>query len=130
MAAATYDISNNEQGQRACEQGSVFSLAVFYKVSGVVQAITGWTARLQVRPSAASSAVLLDCTVANGNIVIDGPAGKAPIHLTALETAVLVPGKYRYDFYFIPDDDPELAWRAIQGEFEVTSRITRVEEAA
>jgi len=57
---------------------------------GTIRPLTGYSARMQVRKTVQSSQVEIELTVANGRIVIDAPAGKVTLKLTAAETASLV----------------------------------------
>lgn len=51
--------------------------------------LTGAKARMQVRSSVDSPAVLLELTTENGRIRLGGPSGAIELHLSAQETAAI-----------------------------------------
>jgi len=51
--------------------------------------LTGYSARMQVRPDYASATVLVDLTVANGGITITAAAGKISLYISAADTSAL-----------------------------------------
>ena len=62
------------------EQGSKFTFGVVAKSSdGTIMDLTGYSGKLQVRPTVSSTEVLLEASTANGRISIDGPLGKVTV---------------------------------------------------
>lgn len=66
--------------------GATFEMPVTWSSKETGQAIdlTGYTARMQIRADHASASAEIELTTENGRIVIDGPAGKIALTLTAL----------------------------------------------
>lgn len=64
------------------EQGSSFTLTVFAKNSdGTVRDLTGYTARMQIRPMVDSDTVLAEATTGNGLITVVGVDGEVTINI-------------------------------------------------
>jgi hypothetical protein len=57
--------------------------------------LTGATARLHVRNN--TKALVYAASTSNGDIVLDGAAGKLTLTLAAAETATWAPGTYKFD---------------------------------
>jgi hypothetical protein len=51
--------------------------------------LTGYSARMQIRPDYASATVLLELTQANGRIAITPASGNIAMHISAADTAAL-----------------------------------------
>ena len=114
-------------------QGATFAEEFEWKTqagdSGPVVAVdlTGYVARMQVRPSANSSVVLLDCTSTNGKIVIDG--GDIIMNVSAAETAALSFDTAYYDLELVLADYPSAGqtyvYRALQGAVTLSREVTK-----
>jgi hypothetical protein len=63
--------------------------------------LTGYTAKLQVRPFVDSTDVLLSLTSGAG-ITLGGVAGTIDLAVTAIQTAAIGRGVYPYDLVLIP----------------------------
>lgn len=84
--------------------------------------LTGYTARMQIRPDIDSTEILLELTSGDG-ITIDGPAGQITLHLTDTETAALDWCEGVYDLELIaPGGDVQ---RLLKGPVEVDPEVTR-----
>lgn len=125
MTAGTYHI--------AVDQGATFRKTVTWKDgSGSAVNLTGYSARMQVRPSFASTTVIVSATTANGKIALGGSLGTVSIVLSATETAALTvanPNDFAdafvgvYDLELIaPNGD---VTRLLQGSFIVNPEVTR-----
>ena len=115
MPAATYDM--------ICDQGSTFTNVIQITDSdGVAVNLTGFTARMQVRPSASSSTLLLELTNANSRITITSAEGKINLSVDASTTAALTPGNYVYDLETV---NGAVIERILQGAFIVRAEVTR-----
>lgn len=82
MAAGKLDIT--------IEQGADFTLTAYYTNSeGVAISLTGWTGRMQVRPSVGSPSPLITLPGTDGTITVTGAAGKVEVFIPAAITAQL-----------------------------------------
>lgn len=84
--------------------------------------LTGWSARLQVRKTAAASGTLLALTSASG-ITLGGVAGTIAIEIAAATTAGIPPGTYRYDLEMV--DPSGKVRRLMEGTIQFTYEVTR-----
>lgn len=115
MPAATYDM--------ILDQGSTFSNVIQITDSDETPLnLTGFTARMQVRPSVSSSTVLLELTNANSRITITAAEGKINLSVDATTTSNLTPGNYVYDLETVNGSVVE---RILQGSFLVRAEVTR-----
>jgi len=112
--AGKYDIT--------IEQGATFTLSMTVKKNGSPVDLTGYTARMQARPHAGSSAVYLDLSSVN-KITLGGPAGTIVISLTAAETAALPTGTFVYDLELI--SPLGVTTRLLAGRVVVSAEVTR-----
>jgi hypothetical protein len=114
MLAGRYDIT--------VEQGSTFNLTLTYKDQrGYVIDLSGYSARMQLRTSAASNTVVLDLTTANGRIAIDGTAGKISLLIAAADTAGLS-GTGVYDLELV---NGAIVQRILEGSYTISPEVTR-----
>lgn len=115
MPAATYDM--------ILDQGSTFSNVIQITDSEETPLnLTGFTARMQVRPSVSSSTVLLELTNANSRITITAAEGKINLSVDATTTSGLTPGNYVYDLETVNGSVVE---RILQGSFLIRAEVTR-----
>ena len=104
------------------EQGTSFSKPFVYKDSlGLPIDLSGFTARMQMRPSKSSSMVLLDLTTENGGIVIDGPAGAVTLVFTEAMTSALS----RSGVYDLELVNGSTVMRLVEGEITLSKEVTR-----
>lgn len=85
--------------------------------------LTGYTARMHVRPAADSSTVILELTTSNGRISLGGVAGTVSLNAAANVTANLTPGLYVYDLEVVSGGGE--VTRLIEGNFNVKAEVTR-----
>lgn len=83
--------------------------------------LTGYTARMQLRPSVSSETVLLDLTTENGGITLGGATGEITLHFTESNTSPLVKGGV-YDLEMIIGGKVK---RLVQGSITVSREVTR-----
>jgi len=113
MSAARYNL--------IIDQGSDFALEFIVKESGSAKDLTGYAARAQIRPTAASSTLTetFNCTIAT-------PAnGTIRANLTNVETAAITAGRYVYDLEMYTTGGTEIVTRLLQGDVTVTAEVTR-----
>jgi hypothetical protein len=85
--------------------------------------LTGYTARMQVRASAAATAVLLDLTTENGGITLGGTDGTITCTSSATQTAALTFGTGVYDLELV--DGSGVVTRLAEGSVCVSREVTR-----
>ena len=117
MAAANYNIT--------IDQGSDFEISVILQTEdGVVEDLTGYSARAQLRQtkSAVSVAATFTCNI------LDPETGEITMFLGNAVTELLIAsttaGKYYYDLEIYTAADA-IVRRVLQGEALVTEEVTR-----
>ncbi len=116
MPAAPYDIF--------IEQGTTWSLPLVWKdETGALKNLTGYTARMQIRATAASGTTLADLTDANGKITLGGAAGTITLTLTPTDTSAIPPGTYVYDLELVAGGG--VVTRLLKGGVTVDAEVTR-----
>lgn len=117
MSDGIYDI--------VCKQGETFSrLLTVTDSAGGATNLTGYSARMQVRATHASSAVLLELSTTNSRISINAALGKLALEVTDEVTSTLSPVKAVYDL--VITDATGKATRLLEGKFVITAGVTRV----
>lgn len=87
---AEYDIT--------IRQGSTFLQNLVWKDSaGVPVNLTGYVARMQVRPGVCSPDVIVELTTTNGRITLGGSTGTIGLEIPATVTAAITDGCGVYD---------------------------------
>lgn len=105
-------------------QGATFVQELYY-VDADENAIniTGATAIMQVRRTVDNEDVLIELSIANGRIVVDGASGGITLTILATDTVNLPAGEFVYDlFVTLPSNAVE---RFLAGECEIVERVTR-----
>jgi hypothetical protein len=120
-AAGTYNI--------VCDQGKTLVRQLRYgtKQFGVFTPLdnTGFLARMQVRKTIPSSAVVLDLSSVTGEIVLGGVDGMIAITVDALAMEDLI-GTYRYDLELVDQSGPtDVVYGIVRGEMRVRPEVTR-----
>ena len=120
MPAATYDFE--------IEQGATLNKGLVWKSStGALVNLSGYTARMQLRPSVSSDTVLLELTTENGGITLGGTAGTIDLYVGATATAAINWEGGVFDLEIIhPGALPDDVTRIVQGTVSVSPEVTRV----
>jgi hypothetical protein len=105
------------------EQGARFDKVLYYKPNNVAADLTGYTARMQVRQTVASNAVLLELTTENGRITITADEGKLTLFVASADTAALTFTDAVYDLELV-DGDGEVI-RLCRGAVHLEKEVTR-----
>lgn len=114
--AGTYDM--------VIDQGATLSRTVTWKDSAKTPInLTGYSARMQVRPELASTTVTLELTTANSRIALGGATGTVTLTVSAADTSALVPGRYVYDLELVSVTG--VVSRLLMGNFVVRGEVTR-----
>lgn len=108
------------------EQGATFSQQITWKAGtpAVPVDLTGCTARMQIRATIPSTAVLASLTTENGGVTLGGALGTIVMLLTATQTAALSFTAAVYDL--------EVEWadgtvrRVVYGPVTLSPEVTRV----
>lgn len=84
--------------------------------------LTGYTARLQIRASAADPTVLLELSTSNGRIIITPLAGKIELIVSDEDTSLLTFKSGVYDLkLFAPDGT---SYRLLEGKILISEGVT------
>lgn len=106
------------------EQGSTFKLNLTWKDSDDVPVdLTGYSARMQVRPTVESSDVLLNLNTANGSIVLGGDAGTIAVTAAATQTEKITGRRAVYDLEVEASNG--VVTRLLQGAVAISLEVTR-----
>jgi len=112
-----------------CEQGTTFVRVLELQAPSPedpfvyeVYNLTGHTARMQVRRTIDSSAVMIELTTENEGIEIDGDDGKITIVMSDAQTGSLTSSGV-YDLEI--EDGGGNVSRVIQGTFTLSQEVTR-----
>jgi hypothetical protein len=105
------------------DQGSTWSLQLTWlDADGAAVDLTGYTARMQIRPTLESTTVTASLTTENGGIALGGTAGTIDLTLSASATAAIVAGSYFYDVELV---NGVVVTRVIEGGLTVRREVTR-----
>lgn len=116
MAAGQYDIF--------IEQGATYDQTFNWKDSaGDPVNLTGYTARMQIRPSVSRSEIIESFTTENGKITLGGSAGTIRLLLTATQTAAITSRRGVYDLELIASNG--VVTRLLEGGVEISREVTR-----
>jgi len=106
------------------EQGSTFKLNLTWKDSeGVPVDLTGYTARMQVRPTVESADVLLNLSTATGEITLGGAAGTIAAVASAQQTSLIGGRRAVYDLEVEASNG--VVTRLLQGAVAISLEVTR-----
>jgi|688.fasta_scaffold1407272_2 hypothetical protein len=113
-----------------CDQGATFerTLTVYNpSISGASATpvnLTGYSARMQVRPETDSATVLVELTTENGRLALGGAAGTIDMEIEAEVTATIDrDGVYDLEIY----NNAGKVYRVIKGRFVLEPEVTRDE---
>lgn len=105
------------------EQGATLTRTILYTdANEVVTNLTGYTAAMQVRPTASSATVILELTTENTRITLGGATGTVDLLVDAATMEAITPGKYYYDLELYTGST---VIRLIEGSFTVKAEVTR-----
>lgn len=107
------------------EQGATYNQTLLYfNPDGVTPInLTGVTAKMQIRPTAESSTLIIELSTTNGRIVIVPLEGKLTLSITDEDTNALPAGKYVYDLELYNPDGTTA--RFIEGKVTIHAAVTR-----
>jgi hypothetical protein len=103
-------------------QGADYDQSFTVSQGGTALNWTGYTAQMQVREAADSTAYLL--SLANGSgITLGGTAGTILVNISNAQSAAISAGSYAYDLELISGSSA--VTRILQGAFNVVGQVTR-----
>lgn len=104
------------------KKGTTFQLPIIYQDSnGAPINLTGYTARLQVRPYE-GGLLVTELNTTNGQITINGATGTLTLSMSQTVTAALPTGQYQYDLYVYFGSS---AYCVVYGNFIIQQEITQ-----
>lgn len=103
-------------------QGATLNRVLTWKIDGTPVNLTGFTARMQVRPTATSSTVYLSLTSGSG-LTLGGVAGTITVNATATQMAAVPAGQHAYDIELVSGAGE--VTRLVAGLFKVSAEVTR-----
>ena len=103
-----------------CEIGATLARAILWKISGTPVDLTGWTARMQVRPEPLDGITdideaLMEMSTADGTITLGGVAGTITIRVDP-DDVYDVPGRYYHCLEMTRTADSYVV-RLVEGAF-------------
>ena len=105
-----------------CYQGADYDQSFTVSQGGTALNWTGYTAKMQVREAADSTAYLL--SLANGSgITLGGTAGTILVNISNAQSAAVSAGSYAYDLELFAGSGN--VTRILQGAFNVVGNVTR-----
>lgn len=115
MNAGVYDLD--------IERGATFLRSFYWQSEGVAVNLTGYTAKMQVRETAASESVLFEASTANGKIALNVDAGQIDLTITATETAAFEWRTGKYDLELTSPSG--IVTRLLRGNVQVSQEVTK-----
>jgi hypothetical protein len=103
-------------------QGATFERVIRWKADGDNVNLAGYTARMQIRSTAASATTTLSLTTENSRIAL-GAAGTITLSISATDTAAITAGRYVYDLELVSAGG--IVTRLLQGVVTVSANVTR-----
>jgi len=114
MPAGTYNI--------IADQGATFARSLVYKDStGTPVNLTGYTAKMQVRPIPGSTDLVLELSTSNGRITLGGSAGTVTLSVPAANMNFSA-GEYAYDLELT--SGAGAVTRLVMGAFLMRGEVT------
>lgn len=105
------------------DQGATYTLILIYgETETIPYNITGYSARMWLKRDITDTVAALELSTGGHGIVIDGPAGKLTITMSAAQTAALN-GMYLYDLE-IGTPSSGVVTRLVQGYIKIDPEVT------
>lgn len=114
--ADTYDI--------VIKQGATLRFTVTYKIDGVPVDMTGFSARMQLRPAYDSKLLVANLTSdEDGGLTIDAEEGRVNVLIPAEKTANITTPEGVYDLEVVNPSGEVI--RLLPGKFTLSREVTR-----
>lgn len=104
-------------------QGTTFYFKFTILTAGSPWNLTGYTARMQVRPTVEATKVLLNLNTENGTMSINASLGEVSISVPATTMAGVISGKHVYDIELVSGGGE--VTKPLKGKFTVEAEVTR-----
>jgi len=102
-------------------QGADWDRTFTITQSGTALNLTGYTASMQIREAADSTAYLLSLASGSG-ITLGGTAGTVAVAITSAQSSAIAAGSYAYDLELLSGSQ---VTRLLQGAVNVSGNVTR-----
>lgn len=125
MAGTTSGISISKNGDDVdivLYQGKTVSFEIIWGGSAPIN-VSGFSAKMQARESAAATTALAEFSTSNGRISVGGANGKFTISMTAADSAALKAFVGIYDFEITNPSGN--VYQVMSGKFKVEPEVTR-----
>ena len=108
------------------DQGSTFSRTIVWRDPAKTPIhLTGYTARMQIRPTTSSSTVTKELTTENGGITLGSTNGQIVLYISDEDMANIDEDKYVYDLELLGPTANTYVYKVLYGNFVVRSEVTR-----
>lgn len=108
------------------DQGSTFSRTIVWKDPAKNPILlSGYTARMQIRPSVGSSTIVKQLTTENGGISLGATNGQIVLYISDEDMVNIAEDKYVYDLELIGPDEDLYVYKLLYGNFVVRPEVTR-----
>lgn len=106
-------------------QGAKWTISLVLSTDGVAKSLTGYSAKMEIRPSEYSNEVLQTLSSPDGGIVITAATGTIQLTLTKSETAALDFKRAKYDLFIRDGADATADVCLISGDVLLHKRVTK-----
>lgn len=117
MSAGTYNFT--------IEQGTTFQQDFVWNIDNVAVDVTGYSARMMVRSSVASSTVLDSWNTDNGRMTIGTSDGRFSIFLPSTDCAAIEWTTGVYDIELVSPAATPIVTRILKGTITIDPEVTR-----
>lgn len=121
------DVNTNNSAVHniVADQGATFSYTVVFKdAKRKANDVTGYTARMQLRPATNSSTVTAELTTENGRITVYGTEGRFDLLISATDMSAIEAGTYVYDLE-VEAPSTGFVEKLLLGNFTIRPEVTR-----
>lgn len=107
-----------------CWQGKTFEKIFYFKdAQDNIIDLSGYTARMHVRPSVDSDTITIELTTENDRIVVNGEDGSVTLYIADEDSEDVSAATYKYDLEIISGSGR--VYCPIYGSFKVKAEVTR-----
>lgn len=125
MAGTTSGVSISKNGSDidiVLYQGKTINFEIIWGGASPIN-VAGFSARMQARQAASSTAILAEFSNSNGRISVGNSNGKFTISMSAAESALLKPAFGVYDFEIV--DTAGNVNLVMSGKFQIEPEVTK-----